>query len=339
MNNKVVSEYFQSLDSKAQDGLLKDLYAIRHGQHPSDLLLQRRDMLNNKQGECPHCGHSKYVKFGKERGAQRYKCKGCNRSFTEYSGTWMAGLHRKDKVPAYLELMMEEKSLDKITKELGINKKTAFDWRHKVLASIEDMEKGDFKGITESDETFFLHSQKGQKVKRKSRKRGERATKPGISDQRIAVITTLDRSDQIDLTMACKLGRIRKQDIETAIGERISKQTILCTDAHVSYYGFAADHRVEHYPMPGVLGRGRKNRSYHIQHVNATHNHLKKWINGHFWGVSTKYLQNYLNWFRLKKIIANEINQLPALISHSLKDNKAKQRFKYIPIKYKQLTT
>ncbi|WP_034256709.1 IS1/IS1595 family N-terminal zinc-binding domain-containing protein, partial [Arenibacter latericius] len=60
----------------------------------------RRHLLDNMMGECPHCGHTKYVRFGKDKGAQRYKCKSCKRSFTEYTGTWMAGLHKKDKIDA-----------------------------------------------------------------------------------------------------------------------------------------------------------------------------------------------------------------------------------------------
>ncbi len=108
----------------------------------------RRHILDNKQGCCPHCNHPKYVRFGIDRGAQRYKCKSCCRSFTEYTGTWMAGLHKKDKVDAYLALMLEEKSLDKIKESLKINKKTAFDWRHKILASLTDTDQDDFTGIT-----------------------------------------------------------------------------------------------------------------------------------------------------------------------------------------------
>jgi transposase-like protein len=96
----------------------------------------RRELLNNKQGLCPHCGHNKYVKFGFKSKSQRYKCKSCNRSFTEYTGTWIAGIHHKDKLDDYLVLMLEEQSLDKIKVALSINKKTAFDWRHKVLASL-----------------------------------------------------------------------------------------------------------------------------------------------------------------------------------------------------------
>ena len=73
-----------------------------------------RDVLNNKQGKCPHCHHTKYVKFGFKSGSQRYKCKSCNSSFTEYTGTWIAGLHHKDKIDDYLKLMVQEKSLGKI---------------------------------------------------------------------------------------------------------------------------------------------------------------------------------------------------------------------------------
>ena len=118
----------------------------------------RRELLNNKQGFCPNCVDNKYVKFGFKSNSKRYKCKSCNRSFTEFSGTWMAGIHSKEKLDDYLSLMMEEKSLDKIKIALSMNKKTAFDWRHKILASLSDTD--DFTGITESDETFFLNSEK-----------------------------------------------------------------------------------------------------------------------------------------------------------------------------------
>ncbi|GAA3650326.1 hypothetical protein GCM10022397_38670 [Flavivirga jejuensis] len=43
------------------------------------------------------------------------------------------------------------------------------------------------------------------------------------------------------------MGRLKKIDIENAIGGRIKpNQTILCSDAHVSYKGFAIDNDIEH---------------------------------------------------------------------------------------------
>ncbi|VAW26909.1 hypothetical protein MNBD_BACTEROID06-1203, partial [hydrothermal vent metagenome] len=159
---------------------------------------------------------TKYVKFGKNKGVQRYKCKACHRSFTEYPGTWMAGLHQKDK----------------IKKMQSINKKTAFDWRHKILSSIESVTKDSFTGITEKGK---------QKSDGKSRNRGGSSLKRGINSDYIAVIVTQDRKHQIDLTVA-------------------------------------------------TAGR------------------LKKWIYNVFWGVSTKYIQQYLNGFRMKEILKKAHN-------------------------------
>ena len=76
----------------------------------------------------------------------------------------MAGFQRKDKIDGYLALIQQEKSLDKIKKPPSINKKSVFDWPHKILAALQDTDKENFTGITESDRTFFLDPKKGQPV-------------------------------------------------------------------------------------------------------------------------------------------------------------------------------
>lgn len=304
-------------------------YTIQHS---------RRYLLNNKQGACSHCGHTKYVKFGFKSGSQRYKCKLCKKSFTEYSGTWMAGIHHKDKMDAYLELMVEEKSLDKIKDALSINKKTAFDWRHKILASLSDKGKDDFTGITESDETFFLNSEKGRNVThREPRKRGGKSKTRGVSKDQVAVIVTQDRKSNMDLTVAT-MGRLKKVDIEKAIGTRIKPdQTILCSDAHVSYKGFAMDNQIEHHPLKAIIKQRVKNKIYHIQHVNSTHNRIKKWIDNTFWGVSTKYLQEYLNWFRVKELLKGTKQLSKEFSIKTTVDIKANLKFRQIPNRYELL--
>jgi len=162
MNLAEIKKGISSLSQAEREVLLNELSQESRQSIPTVKSQEsRRFQLDNKLGCCAHCGHTKYVKFGIDKGAQRYKCKSCKRSFTEYTGTWMAGLQRKDKIDDYLALMLEEKSLDKIQVALSINKKTAFDWRHKILASLSENDKDDFTGITESDETFFLNSEKG----------------------------------------------------------------------------------------------------------------------------------------------------------------------------------
>lgn len=122
----------------------------------------RLNLYLEKRGRCPHCGGTHYYRFGKDKGAQRFMCRDCGRTFTQYTGTWMEGLHKKSIVAPYMKLMTERKSLDRISSALHINKKTAFDWRHKILGSLRQDDGKSFSGITESDETFFDKSDKGK---------------------------------------------------------------------------------------------------------------------------------------------------------------------------------
>lgn len=299
----------------------------------------RREQFINKQIGCPHCKSHNYYRFGKDKGSSRFKCKDCKRTFTEHTGTWLAGIHKKALVNEYLELMSQEKSLDKIKKQLSINKKTAFDWRHKILASLEESKKANFSGIVESDETFFLQSDKGRKgLDRKGRKRGSNSASRGISDDQVAVIVTADRKGEVDMKVA-KLGRIRKADIENAIGNRIEKDSILCTDGHVSYKGFAKDNQLSLVVLRADLKQHVKKGIYHIQNVNSLHNRVKKWIDSTFWGVSTKYLQNYLNWYRIQETFKNSISPTIEMVRCSTIDLNANRRFRTLADNYKTLIT
>jgi transposase-like protein len=338
MNIDNLKEKILSLPTLDRDNLLKDITdSLEHNQLVERA--SRRHILDNKMGGCPHCLHEKYVRFGVNKGSQSYKCKSCNRSFTEYTGTWMAGLQRKDMISSYLSLMVQEKSLDKISSELGINKKTDFDWRHKILASFDtknDDAQDNFTGITESDETFFLRSEKGMEVKdRESRKRGGKSKKIGISKDQVAVIVTQDRKSTLDLSVA-KLGRIGKVDIENAIGKRVIKDiTILCSDAHHSYKGFAKDSETEFHIVNASKGERVKGK-YHIQHVNSNNNRVKKWIENTFWGVSTKYLQQYMNWYRIKENIKSRSDRANAFEEETIALGTLK-RYNQIESRYENL--
>lgn len=75
---------------------------------------------------------------------------------------------------------------------------------------------------------------------------------------------------------------------------RLDKDAILCTDSHKSYIGFAIKLGLKHKQIP----RGKHMLGiYHIQHTNPLHSCLKDFVDL-FRGVSTKYLGNYLYWFK-----------------------------------------
>jgi transposase-like protein len=307
-----------------------------------DYLSFRRQQLYDKQACCPWCEGKKYYKYGMDKGSQRFKCKDCCRTFTEYTGTWLDGLHKKSYVIKYLELMIEGKSLDKISGTLGINKKTAFDWRHKILSSLGQDRGYAMDGIVESDETFFEESQKGNRhiVGRCGRKRGsstglDKGKKRGISESKAAVIATTDRQGGMSLSLAT-MGRIGKEDIACSIGT-LPDTTFLCTDGHVSYKGFALDNKLNHIVLRADLNQYVKQGVYHIQNVNSVDNRLKKWIDNTFWGVSTKYLQNYLGWFRMIEKLKGSANFSKDFFVNTMQDTDTLKRFKYIGVSYQWL--
>jgi len=173
MDSTALISQFTSFSEAQQKGLLLMLQRITDVNDYGSILRLRGDALDTKSSECPHCDSSNYYKNGKDKGSRRYKCKDCNRTFTEYTGTWINGIHQKELIPAFLRTMERSLSLKKTSKELKINEGTAFTWRHKLLSATEQDQEGSFKGITETDETFYTHSQKGKRcTEREPRKRG-----------------------------------------------------------------------------------------------------------------------------------------------------------------------
>jgi len=336
MTKSEIAKYFKALSVEDQQDVLLELSRINISDS-TNILRSRGISLDNKDGNCPHCKSINYVKYGIDKGSKRFKCKTCGKTFTEFTGTWMAKIHKKELLYPYLELMKQEKSLDAIKVELSINKKTAFDWRHKVLSSVEEVGKDKFKGITESDETFFLKSDKGSRtLERKPRRRGGKLGKKGLSKDHVAVIVTKGRTDGLDLTVAT-LGRIKKKDIKTAVGSRVDNKTVLCSDGHVSYKGFANDLQIEHHVIRADLKEYVKNKKYHIQHINSLHNGVKKWIDNRFWGVSTKYLQKYMNWYRMKEQLKGSPDFLSEFAKLTMVDATASKRYRKIADQYSKL--
>jgi transposase-like protein len=310
------------------------------GRSQEDYLSFRRQPFYDKQALCPWCESRKYYKYGMDKGCQRFKCKDCKRTFTEYSGTWIDGLHKKSHVVGYLEMMIEKKSLDKISRALGINKKTAFDWRHKILSSLSQSRGDEMSGIVESDETFFEESAKGNRnLERPGRKRGSstsEAKKRGISDNKVAVIVTVDRGDEMGLCVAA-MGRIGKEDISRSIEGKLPETAILCTDGHVGFKGFAMDNKLNHVVLRADLNQHVKQGVYHIQNVNSIHHRLKKWIDNTFWGVSTKYMQNYLGWFRINEKLKDSATFTKDFFVRTMQDTDTLKRYNYIDVSYQWL--
>src|SRR5690625_7303904 len=132
----------------------------------------------------------------------------------------------------YIYCLLSGYSIRKSAEETGISVQTSFDWRHKLLTAFAAVSVEKFQGITESDDLFFPYSEKGKKeLERPARQRGGKAGKAGISDEKVAVIATCDRSGNKDFKVATR-GRISKKYLVRVLGGKLDKGSILCSDAH-----------------------------------------------------------------------------------------------------------
>ena len=183
--------------------------------------------------------------------------------------------------------------------------KTSFYMRHKILDCIGTfMGTGDVDGVVEMDETIVAesfkcnHRKSGFLMPRRARKRSQ---KRGISNEQICIATAIDRNNNNIFEMVCK-GRVGYKDLERLYGGHIDNEAIICTDSHKSYIRFGKDLNLDH---KRIMRDHYKNGIYNINHVNSLHSQFKKWMKK-FNGVSTKFLANYLHWFKWMQCFKND---------------------------------
>lgn len=270
--------------------------------YSNNLTQEVRESRFSKGKICPHCTSEIVVRNGKYKGKQRYICKTCKKTFSDF--TYSPVAHSKkpmDKWLAYAKCMIMGYSVRKSADAVDINSATAFFWRHKILEAVKKyMGFGSVDGIIKADETFFSISFKGNHKKSKTftmprepHKRGKKAEKRGISKEKVCVACAIDRAGNIIMDLIC-LGIMTSKQLEGFYGGHIGDSSIFCTDSHKSYVKFTQNFELDH---KRVKSGYYKEGAYHIQHINSLHSKLKKWIKD-FNGVSTKYLSNYLYWFK-----------------------------------------
>jgi len=327
MNDESIEllKQFKQLPNKEKLELLRHLNsAIDHEEKAEiEISKTRNEIFNKEDIVCPHCSERDIIGFGNYRGRKRYRCKACKRTFNDYTGTAVAYIHNLDKWFSYLTEMKDGHPLRYLAKKIGISLFTSFHWRHKVLRAFKSQGYKKLEGISESDETFFLYSEKGNRhvTGRPPRKRGGKARKRGISSEQVAVITTLDRKQNTILEVAGR-GRISSENLKSKIGNWMEKdEIVLCTDSHRSYQSFATNYGFEQKRVNVGKRQYLKDKIYHIQTVNSFHSRLKSWMK-RFNGVASKYLQHYMDYFRMLDVFVKK-DGVSCLLNYSLISSKA----------------
>ena len=141
--------------------------------------LKRTDFQGGKSALI--VGMMKYQEMESINGKQRYICKSCRKTFTDFTRSPHYN-SKKDikKWILYAKCMINGYSIRKCAEIVEISVPTSFYWRHKILDAIRVyMGIGSVGGVIEVDEAFFRESFKGNHKKsttftmpRKAHKRG-----------------------------------------------------------------------------------------------------------------------------------------------------------------------
>ncbi len=213
----------------------------------------------------------------------------------------MAGTHLPEKWRVYADTMHDGLSTRKAGERSGVDHKTAWRWRHTVMAFLAPTEQPPLSGIVEADETYFRRNFKGSKpIGRRSRKRGTRSgSARGLGKDKVAVVVARARVGE---TRAVVLpGTSTTAALVAALRPVLSPGVTLCTDGSRAMRGAAHALPVRHVAL--VTARSERKRGiYHIQTVNSYQGRLTGWI-ARFRGVATQYLRRYLTWHNMDERI------------------------------------
>jgi len=294
-----IKAVFQELPITVQNDLLEELLMEQELQ--GKILQQAEQVVIQKRHKkpCPHCSSTKVYKRGKQKGVQMYRCNTCQKWYSETTGTPLYDIKLKSKWQAYLNCMEKGMPIKKIAKELGISIQTSFDWRHKILASLSQYVPDQLSTEVECDELELALSHKGSKsLERKPRKRGTDFKRNQGTDEitTVQVVTAVQRNGEKYLK-AVASKRLSEDEIEKALDGKLADNTTLITDKHPSYKAFAKSNpNIKHKALLAKDHVDKIDSTIHLQKVNNVHAQLRTFLRP-FNGVSSKYLQNYLNWY------------------------------------------
>lgn len=302
-----IKEKFKQLPASEQYKLLDELLQAYElgGQIIEDVQTDLAASKNRKP--CPHCSSKSVYKRGKQSGIQMYQCRECSKWYSETTGTPLWDIKLKHKWQAYLRCMQQGMTIKQSAEEVEISIQTAFDWRHKILSSLDSYTPQSLSGTVETDEMELPVSNKGSRnLKRKPRKRANdfKRNQASCGSTVVQVVAAVERGGEI-MVKAVETKRLSANQVAKVFDKKIAPGTTLITDNHPSYKLYAKNNPdIKHRALYAKEHVSKDDATVHLQRANNTHSQIRAFLRP-FNGVSSKYLQNYLNWYAY----ADKLNQ------------------------------
>lgn len=271
-----------------------EVIAVLHGRSAKVEVVAAIENRTPDNRSCPHCGTNGAVKRGQSNGLQRFRCRGCGKTFNALTGTSLAGLRLKERWLDFAAGLRDGDTVRESAERCGVAESTTFRWRHRFLKDARTSAET-LSGIVEADHTYLLRSRKGeQNLDRPARQRGGKASKPGVSHELVPILVAAARAGGI---VCAVVPDSSAASVKAVLEPVLATDSILVTDAGACFSKFADEVGVTHEALNQTKGE-RVRGDLHIQTVNGLHQRCKEFL-GKFHGVATKYLDNYIRWFEM----------------------------------------
>ena len=317
----------KGLSEKEQKNIVDQIMGMLQS-NDNSRTISCNDMVSehlNEKPDCPHC-HSKadmgyVVKRGYRRGVQRFYCKNCGKTFVATTNTAFERSRKDaDLWKKFIKLTIEGRSLADCSEECGIAYQTAFTWRHKIL-NVFKVNQSDTQmtGDIQVDEMLVKISYKGNHYKgfhtkgqsykglesplpRKSYKRGT-DNKSRSSKDKACVFCMVDGSNKQYYGAVPGAGFMKENMLDSTLAKHVKKEnSVIIADQYKITEKYLKDNNYNHMILASNTA-GCNNEhipeirdGFHMQNVNSMHHHLRLFLTKYY-GISTKYLENYISLF------------------------------------------
>ena len=331
----VLNEMLKNLDSLTDEELAELMSRLEV--EKSGREKEKGVVYDSKGGvaACPHCGSVTIVKTGKKKGKQRYKCKDCNKCFTETSNTMLHHSRLSEAQWRGLLLgMVQNLSTEQIADSIDVSPKTVWYNSNKVMMLIYDIfhDQDTFVDIAECDEYFVHMSFKGKRdprffvyklgrLPRHHRTYTEKIEyleeaglleelqkNPVFLEQLLNGDTYLNGTNRDSVciltgkdrsgnlfTKPVCLGSIEAKHVLEHFDDRFEDDAIIVTDSTNVYNQFAEDNNLQH---EKILAEKHSRGAFSLARINAVHSNLSAyWPDEKENLPATKYLDINLTFF------------------------------------------
>jgi transposase-like protein len=263
---------------------------------PLALLLERVRSARFSRGlACPRCRGRWIQRWGQFAGRQRYRCRGCRRTFSDLTGTPAAYVKKLGLWQRYAACLEEGLSVRRAAKRVGVQPSTAFRWRHRMLDALASAETDLLEGWVELGVVRLRYSEKGRRrLGRPARRRGWR----GGGGRVVPVLVASDREGHVATSVVgVREGtRLSLGDVEAGLDGRLGMDAeLLAPEVRPAAVSRYARQRGLRFRRVRPTWTRRARALSHGATVQAYAIRWALWLR-RFRGVATVYLSHYLAW-------------------------------------------